>query len=658
MKIKRYLDPVRAGRLCVALSVSMGAAGTASAQCELENLLASDGSMIDQLGRAVDIDGDVAVVGAPGDADAGNNSGTAYVYQRDPKTMDWTEQQKLVASNPAAFDFFGFSVSIGGDLLIVGAPQLPPDAGVAYIFQRMGDVWEEMAVIGPCDNDPGDSFGSSVAVIGPCDSAVIGAPGDDELGVDAGAVYVFVHQGNEWVEQAKLTASNGASENRFGSSVAVSGETIIVGAPFGSGKIGGTGAAYIFELQGDTWEEVASIGPTNGELTDAFGSAVAIEGDRALVGAPSHNALGKESGAAYFFVREDGFWSTGPQKIVPADGFAGQKFGISVALANDRACIGVGKDDDAGINAGAAYFFMQGGGQWAEISKLTASDGVGGEFFGLAVALDEDDAVIGEPLDDLNGLFAGSAYVFDASTLEVPFALDPLLSELNLSIQVPGLDPQDFVIHLQGPMSATVTPSCDAFTGIHVPSLNWTTVEKSLQIQLPDKNSILVSDLGINLVAPGAPAAVDEENGMGILPNYGLEVVGDVGEPEGVPKILLLIFVYCIYCFDQPVCLIGAGDPSEHHITFSDIDISVEADLGLGDLNPTVTITGSIVAFSVDALPCPWDLDGSGSVGAADLLTLLASWGPCKGCPADFDDSGNVGASDLLALLANWGPCP
>ena len=159
-----------------------------------------------------------------------------------------------------------------------------------------------------------------------------------------------------------------------------------------------------------------------------------------MVGSPSHNA---DSGAAYFFVREDGIWSPQPRKIVPADGFAGQQFGFSVALANDRALIGAPVDADAGMNAGAAYFYRQGGGQWAEISKLTASDGVGGEFFGLAVALDEDDAVVGAPLNDDNGLFSGSAYVFDASTLQVPFELDPVLAELTRTRRAPAMRPEN-----------------------------------------------------------------------------------------------------------------------------------------------------------------------------------------------------------------------
>ena len=250
-------------------------------------------------GKSVSLDGFYAILGVPYDDDNGISSGSAYIFKRSGTT--WTEQAKLLASDGEAYDYFGFSVSIAGDYTVIGAQWAEGTKGSAYIFKRLGETWTEQAKLLASDGEWSDYFGKSVSIYG--DYAVIGAPADDNSnGEDAGSVYIFKHFGDIWVEQAKLLASDGETENGFGWSVSIYGDYIIIGTPYDNDNGMASGSAYIFKRSGTTWTEQAKLLASDGAVYDLFGESASIDGDYAIVGALGY----EDSGSAYVFYNVGG----------------------------------------------------------------------------------------------------------------------------------------------------------------------------------------------------------------------------------------------------------------------------------------------------------------------------------------------------------------
>ncbi|MBM3945241.1 MAG: hypothetical protein FJ317_07135, partial [SAR202 cluster bacterium] len=297
-----------------------------------------------------------------------------------------TELAKLVASDGAAGDGFGYSIAIDGDSAVMGAHGDGGAQGAAYVFIRDGDTWSQQAKLTASDGAAGDFFGISVAISG--DSVLVGAYGD---GGARGAAYVFTRSGTTWSQQAKLTASDGEANHHFGNSVAVSGDTAVVGAHAASFTgLSQTGTAYVYVRSGGTWSGQQKLNPSNSEGVHEFGISVAISGDTAVVGA-HHDQVkdpGQEEGgilgqgAAHVFVRSGDTWSQ-QAKLVASDGEVNDNLGISVAISGDTVVAGAYTDDVGGnVNQGAGYVFMRSGTTWSEQSKLTASDGAASDFFG------------------------------------------------------------------------------------------------------------------------------------------------------------------------------------------------------------------------------------------------------------------------------------
>jgi hypothetical protein len=378
---------------------------------------ASDGATNENFGYAVAISGDTAIVGAYGDATvAGTNSGSAYIFTRSGTV--WTEQQKLTASDGAAFDSFGWSVAISGDTVIVGAYRDTTAAGTfagsAYIFTRSGTIWTQQQKLTASDGVAFDQLGYSVAISG--DTVIVGAYADDTAaGTDAGSAYVFTRSGTIWTEQQKLTASDGAASDSFGYSVAISGDTVIIGA-FRDDTAAGTdaGSAYIFTRSGTAWTQQQKLTASDGATDDSFGVSVAISGDTAIVGAPlDDTAAGSNAGSAYVFTRSGGVW-TEQQKLTASDGAANDSFGFAVAITGDTAIVGANADDTAaGANAGSAYVFTRSAGVWTQQQKLIASDGAANDRFGWSVAISGGTIIAGAYFDSTAaGSGAGSTYIF------------------------------------------------------------------------------------------------------------------------------------------------------------------------------------------------------------------------------------------------------
>ena len=381
-------------------------------------LTASGGSADDLFGIAVALSGDTVIVGASGD-DVGSNSdqGTAYVFIRSGAT--WTQQAQLTAPDGATTDLFGVCVALSSDTALVGAHfddvGANTNQGSAWAFSRIGTKWigPEMQLIAS-DGATNDQFGYSVALSG--DTALVGAPFDD-VGTftDQGSAYVFTRSGSIWIQQAQLTATGGAANDRFGYSVALSGDTALVGAYLDDiGANGDRGSAYVFTRTGATWTQQAQLTATGGAANDQFGIAVALSGDTALVGAWLDDVvINSNQGAAYVFTRSGTTWTQQAQ-LTASDGAANDNLGFSVALSGDTALVGVPFDDvGAKADQGSAYVFVRTGATWTQQAQLTASDGAAGDNSGYSVALSGDTALVGAYHDDV-GVNAdqGAASVF------------------------------------------------------------------------------------------------------------------------------------------------------------------------------------------------------------------------------------------------------
>jgi hypothetical protein len=405
------------------------------------DLTASDGAAGDYLGRAVSLDGDTAVVGAAGsDVDGAESQGAAYVFVRTGDT--WTQQVKLTAPDGAAADEFGFAAAISGDTIVVGARFAAIDGinghGAAYVFVRTGDTWTEQAKLAADDGAVYDEAGFSVAIDG--DTLLIGAPFANE---SQGKAYVFTRSGTDWTPQATLAADDGAAWDRFGLSLKVVGDTAIVGSP--SAAIGANsyqGAAYVYARNAGAWSLQTKLTASDGAAYDEFGVSVALDADTAVVGAHYADVVFSGQGAAYAFVRNGDVWSE-QGKLVSDDAFFGDEFGISVAVSGDTAAVGALFADAGGTeNEGEAYIFSRVDGAWSEAAKLFPDAVTMGGEFGIGVALDGDTAVVGAESAPVDGEFRGAAYVFSsASATPVPaaevtpgalsFALAPGTSDLQ-----------------------------------------------------------------------------------------------------------------------------------------------------------------------------------------------------------------------------------
>ncbi len=406
------------------LAALLLAASTAQAAIDqgakVQKLLAEDGAAEERFGASVAVDGDTAVIGAVHDDDKGSNSGAAYVFVRGADGT-WKQKAKLVAEDGAANDYFGGSVSISGNIAVIGASLNDAqgrDFGAAYVFVKGADgTWSQKAKLIAQDGGVDEFFGGSVAVSG--GTAVVGSPDAGELNVGPGAAYIFVQAADgTWSQKAKLLAQDGAEDDWFGASVAISGDTALIGASGDADKGTGTGSAYIFTRAADgTWSQKAKLLAEDGAAHDGFGSSVALSGETAVVGASGDDDKGIDSGSAYVFMRvADGAWSQ-KAKLIAEDGAANDAFSHSVAVSGGTAIITADLDDDKGSASGSAYVFSRAAdGAWEQKAKLIAEDGAESDLFGMSAALSGDTAVVGAYWDGDNGLKSGSAYVFTGST--------------------------------------------------------------------------------------------------------------------------------------------------------------------------------------------------------------------------------------------------
>ena len=448
-----------------------------------------------RFGWSVAMSRDTVVVGADREAssatgvngdqndNSANRAGAAYVFVRNGAT--WDQEAYLKASNTDANDWFGWSVAVSGDTVVVGAHLEDSNAtgvngdqgdnsfdgsGAAYVFVRNGTTWSQEAYLKASNTDSLDNFGRSVAVSG--DTVVVGAYHEDSMATGAngddsdnstnnsGAAYVFVRNGTTWSQEAYLKASHTNQSDEFGDSVAVSGDTVLVGADFEDSNATGvngddtnngsnnSGAAYVFVRNGASWSQEAYLKASNTGPGDWFGWSVALSGDIAVVGAfgEDSNATGMngnqgddsapEAGAAYVFVRNGTSWSQ--EAYLKASNTDGDdRFGHQVSVSADTVVIGAQKEssvatgvngnqsDNSAPEAGAAYVFVRNGTSWNQEAYLKASNAGMGDRFGDSVAVSGDTVVAGAVSEgsnatgvngdqsDNSAADSGAAYVFD-----------------------------------------------------------------------------------------------------------------------------------------------------------------------------------------------------------------------------------------------------
>lgn len=427
------------------VAVLVGAWGaTASGQSELEKLTAAGASAEDQFGFSLSISGDLMLVGAiRGGPTRFSNTGAAYVFLRDGAR--WTQRARLLpdggdrlgeAGGSTGEDRFGVSVCIDGDTAIVGASRegvRGRHSGSAYVFQRgstgdgPADGWRRVARLTAADAAAGDMFGFAVGLDGRY--AVVGAYGDDDAGAESGAAYVFEREGGRWLQRRKLVCDAPAVGYWFGRSVAVDGDTVVIGASGdGGGRAGRTesGAAYVYRRRSGGWIREARLTPSGGSAGDRFGRSVAVSGNRIIVGAFWEDAAapaddgtsaGRDTGAAYVFEREGGAW-TQRARLTAVNGATEDLFGISVGISGGYAVVGAMQNDEKGPDAGSAYFFKRTeGGRWTQPFHVTGSDAAANDWFGFSVAIDGIYAAVGSIRDDDHGFDSGSVDVYSVVTL-------------------------------------------------------------------------------------------------------------------------------------------------------------------------------------------------------------------------------------------------
>ena len=454
-------------QVLIAISFLFSISLQAQSFAEVVKSVASDRGEDDRMGYAVTVYGNYAAVGAYGlDEGAGNpNVGAVYIYEQQGLN-NWVEIQKLANADQEDYDRFGWSVDMYGDFLVVGAYGEDDDAngnnnlskaGSAYIFQNIAGTWTQTQKIVASDRAADDEFGWSVAIY---DSTIaVGAHIEDEdanglnFKYHAGSVYMFELDGTGiWNQTQKVVAidrwvdmvyPNGYSgedlADQFGHTVDIWGDYMIVGAPHHdyatvgpqTGGLWSSGAAFIFERSGGVWTEVAKIQNSDRESWDRFGFDVAIDSNVIAVNAFSededengNNAL-TNPGSVYIFERNlGGAWNQ-VQKIVPNDRTSGDHFGVSLAIDDTLLVLGCHSDDhdefagDLKTDAGSAYIFKSTGGVWSQFQKIDASDRAIGDNFGISVAIYGTVVLVGSDSSDLdesslNPLTdAGAAYFFN-----------------------------------------------------------------------------------------------------------------------------------------------------------------------------------------------------------------------------------------------------
>ncbi|MBL8181278.1 MAG: VCBS repeat-containing protein [Blastocatellia bacterium] len=373
----------------------------------------ADSLVSDFFGNSVSISGNTAIVGAQGHQIGSNgDQGAAYIFVNNGSV--WQLQQKLVmpVSDAQASAQFGYSVAISGDTVIVGSPTQDnggnTDQGAAYVYVRSGTTWTFQQRLRQSDGAPGDNFGWSVALDG--NTAVVGAYLDDEsIYTNCGSAYAYLRTGTTWQEESRMVSSERTSNSQMGYSVAISGDTVLIGARFAqtSAASADFGSAYIFTPVAGTprvWTQRSILTAPQRSAGDQFGFSVGVSGNTALIGSRFDDVGSNiDQGSAYVFTGS-GFTWTFQRQLFANDGTANDEFGNAVSISGDKLVVGAPQDSSRN---GRAYLFTGVGSNWTQLPVSVAPDGSAGDLYGSSVSISGSNAVIGAVFDDAR---RGSVY--------------------------------------------------------------------------------------------------------------------------------------------------------------------------------------------------------------------------------------------------------
>lgn len=625
---------------------------------EVAKLTALDAFEEDELGGAVDVDADLALIGARDDDDAGTDSGAAYLFARDEGGADaWGELLKLTASDAAAGDELGAAVALDGDLIAVGAPGESGDAGAVYLFARDEggpDAWGQIRKLTAADAAAGDEFGGALALDG--DLLVVGSRLDDDAGSASGSAYVFGrHEGgiDAWGQVEKLLPADGSTGDQFGYAVAVAGDRALVGAPFDNAAGSDSGSAYFFErdLGGpDRWGQVAKLEAPDRDAVDEFGTAVALAGDSLAIGAPGDDDAGLDAGAVHIFdLGGNGLWSR-TAKVLASDAATEDAFGAALVGRGDILAVGAPFDNEASSDTGAVYLRgrdVGGAGAWGEIKKLTALDADAGDALGTAVAFDGRTVVAGAPKDNDDGANSGSAYIFGLFTpkLQIPAQL-PAVYDRPVDVPV------------------TLTTRGHALHGL---AFSIDIDEGCLDLDPADNDLDGLPDaVVLNHPAHFTPSVFID---LGDLDGE-LDVLLAASDPAGAPLADGIVATVTL----DPICIPGGiGEAIEAPLLFSTDPAPSMSDAAAREVL-AASLSGSALVLS----PPLGDCNGTGVVDVADADATVAEildgdgtfWldaeggsfaGVPQGCDANEDteiDLGDLAAVELLASGSSCVPAP
>lgn len=459
-----------AHRLSIAISsviIASAAARIGLAQdclpLELQKIHAFGGGTGDNFGWSVAVDGEFAVIGEVHDDHTFFDTGTASVYRLVSGT--WIFIGRVTSPDPESSSWFGYSVDIEGDVLVVGSPFHDTvdgfDAGLAYVYRFDGGNFVYNGTLEASDGHAFSEFGYSVSVssyLG-VERIAVGARSNDEIAPQAGAVYIFEYNDDSWEEADKITANDAAEDDKFGWSVSLSGRFLGVGAPGNDDAGLTTGSAYIYEKISFIWLRRATITADDAAAGDNFGWDVAIDDDATLlVGAYRNDEAALDAGAAYVFRRDVATW---PQeaKLMASNALQDDCFGYSVALKDDMAIIGAVHDDTGFPTTGSAYVCQYDGVAWAETARLEATDGWGGDRLGWDVSTDGASVLVSASYSDDVNQDAGSAYFF-------PYSCPPEIGDMNCDDVVDMLDVAPFALALVDVNAyGAQYPACDSMNG-------------------------------------------------------------------------------------------------------------------------------------------------------------------------------------------------
>ena len=365
----------------------------AAGQCEVQELrgLELEGQKQAGFGYSLSVSGNTAFVGNWWEENGTTGNGTVYVFERDGS--GWRRTDRLL---PSTGKSYYSPVVVRGDRAVVGAWRKSALAGKAFFYDRTPAGWQEVTVVTASDLEFDDEYAFSVAIDG--DTAIVGSPKDDDFSpaepqCNSGSAYLYQRTASGWLEVQKLTASDPGCMRFFGTSVAIEGDRLVVGA-YTVLNPQWSGALYVFEHTPGAWVQVARLQANEHTNNMWFALSTDLSGDRIVTGAAQFDG---KKGAAFVFEKIGGNWmQTGT--LQAGDGAQQDQFGASVAIDGDRILVGASGDDDAGPDTGAAYLFERHPNGWVQSAKLLASEPAKREFFGWSVALEGETALIGAPI--------------------------------------------------------------------------------------------------------------------------------------------------------------------------------------------------------------------------------------------------------------------